>query len=188
MKHVPSQATPNWLGHNRLMQSLHQCDLVTFAWCLRRRHLAQMTRLSRWVSHSADGHFYALTGLLALLTGWHDFAAVLSGALLAERTLYFLLKRHFRRNRPPQAIPGFKSVVQPSDQFSFPSGHTSAAFLFATLATAFMPGLSWLLFPWAASVAASRVLLGVHFPTDTLAGALLGYTIASLALISAGVA
>lgn len=99
-------------------------------------------------------------------------------AFVSERACYFVLKSHFRRNRPPQAIPGFQSVVQPSDQFSFPSGHTSAAFLAATMVYLFLPEIGWILYPWACTVGMSRVLLGVHFPTDTVAGALLGSSIA----------
>ena len=162
----------------RLLQSLHNCDLYTFDWCLRRRHLVQLVGASRWVSKSADGHVYAITALICLGMQEYSFATLLVTALLVERCLYFVLKKHFRRNRPPEAIPGFRSVVTPSDQFSFPSGHTSAAFLFVTLVVSTEPNLAWLLYPWAMSVGMSRVLLGVHFPTDTIAGATLGTSIA----------
>lgn len=162
----------------KLLQVLHHCDLSTFGWCLRRKSLPALTRVSRKISATADGHLYVLAILLLALTEFSDWSLCLLVALLLERPLYALLKSQFKRNRPPQAIPGFQSVIQPSDQFSFPSGHTSAAFLFATLAFLLLPVSGWLLFPWAGSVAASRVLLGVHFPTDTLAGALLGCTMA----------
>lgn len=166
----------------RFLQSLHNYDLHTFDWCLRRRHLQQLTAASRWVSKSADGHLYAVLLIILLITKDYTNASFLLGAFLLERALYFVLKSYFRRNRPPQAIPGFQSVVQPSDQFSFPSGHTSAAFLVATLLTAAAPLLVWVLYPWAVCVGISRVLLGVHFPTDTLAGAILGQSIASLTI------
>lgn len=172
----------------KLLQSLHNYDLCTFDWCLRRRHLRQLIRASRWISATADGHLYVIAALLLLILGEYQFVSLLVSALLVERCLYFVLKQFFRRNRPPQAIPGFKSVVEPSDQFSFPSGHTSAAFLCTALIAAHVSGLAWLLYPWAAAVAMSRVLLGVHFPTDTVAGAALGYTIATLMLSPAGVA
>ena len=44
-----------------------------------------------------------------------------------------MLKNGFKRNRPQDALTHFTSVIVPHDQFSFPSGHTSAAFLMATL-------------------------------------------------------
>lgn len=166
----------------KLLQNLHNYDLVTFDWCLRRRHLQQLTMVSRWISRTADGHLYILAALALLLNQAYDIFTMVFVAFATERTCYFVMKSHFRRNRPPQAIPGFQSVVQPSDQFSFPSGHTSAAFLAATLVYLLLPGFGWILYPWACAVGVSRVLLGVHFPTDTVAGATLGCSIAVLSV------
>ena len=166
----------------KILQSLHNYDLDTFDWCLRRRHLEHLVHASRWISKTADGHLYIIAALVCLGLREFSFFAVMTAALLVERGLYFILKKHFRRNRPPEAIPGFRSVVQPGDRFSFPSGHTSAAFLFTTLAVTFVPMLGWILYPWAVCVGMSRVLLGVHFPTDTIAGASLGTSVALLSL------
>ena len=95
-------------------------------------------------------------------------------AFAIERPLYFILKKSCKRRRPPAAIPGFTSIITASDEFSFPSGHTCGAFLFVTLLCALW-GL-WLapLYLWAAFVGLSRVILGVHFPTDIFMGAILG--------------
>ena len=69
----------------------------------------------------------------------------------------------------------------PPDQFSFPSGHTITAFAVTLALSQFYPiMLPGLLF-CAASVAASRILLGMHFLTDVLAGAAIGSTIGLLA-------
>ncbi|MDP1755969.1 MAG: phosphatase PAP2 family protein, partial [Pseudohongiella sp.] len=85
-----------------------------------------------------------------------------------------------------QIIPGFTSIIVPSDHFSFPSGHTSGAFIFATALslsladTGFVTGVNSetlmivAVYCWAVMVGLSRVMLGVHFPGDTLAGATLG--------------
>jgi undecaprenyl-diphosphatase len=103
-------------------------------------------------------------------------------AFLIERPIYFVLKNSLKRNRPEASIKNFHSVITPSDQFSFPSGHTSAAFMMATLLGFYFPSLSILLYGWAALVGCSRVVLGVHFPTDILVGALLGISVAFFSL------
>lgn len=166
----------------KLLESLHNYDLYTFDWCLRRKHLTALTAASRCCSKTADGHLYLIAALILIMCEQPRMASVLILALCVERLIYFILKKNFKRNRPPQAIPGFKSVVEPGDQFSFPSGHTSAAFLFATLVSHWSPEFGGLLYLWAGLVGVSRVLLGVHFPTDTLAGAALGHSIAAFAL------
>ena len=94
-----------------------------------------------------------------------------------ERLVYFVCKKSFKRNRPPEAIPGYNSVIEPSDKFSFPSGHTSAAFLVTCAVVSVYPSAAFLLYPWAICVGVARVMLGVHFPTDTVAGALMGQLI-----------
>jgi undecaprenyl-diphosphatase len=106
-------------------------------------------------------------------------------ALLAfsvERVVYWIMKNSLKRARPAEALPDFKSHIIASDEFSFPSGHTSAAFLFVTLLTFHFGPVLVLLYPWAMAVAMSRVYLGVHFPSDTVMGAVLG---SSLALTTA---
>ena len=166
----------------KLLQIIHLFDLRSFDWCLRRKRRELMIHFARVISHMADGYLYlAIAIILAVMSHWILLITLALGFAI-ERVLYFILKNRLRRNRPPQAIPGFKSVIEPSDQFSFPSGHTSAAFLFATIISSTYPILMTVLFVWASMVGFSRVILGVHFPTDTLAGALLGFSIAKLAL------
>ena len=166
----------------KLLQHIHIVDLWTFDWCLKRKHRQLLVATSRWVSRSADGHLYALLGLLCGVTQQWLLFTVLTLGFAMERSVYFLLKNQLKRNRPQQAIPGYRSVIQPSDQFSFPSGHTSAAFMITGVLTAFFPTLLLPLTLWSLWVGVSRVMLGVHFPTDTVAGALLGFGISQLAL------
>lgn len=100
---------------------------------------------------------------------------ILGAGYAAERLLYLVLKKGIKRNRPPNVIPGFSSVIKASDEFSFPSGHTSAAFLAVTTLVLVLPSpMIAVLYSWSVTVALSRIVLGVHFPLDTVAGALLG--------------
>ncbi len=87
------------------------------------------------------------------------------------------LKRLFRRPRPYAALPGVTPRGRPpSDPFSFPSGHATLAFAMAASWSLSHP--KWYVVApaavWAGSVALSRMWLGVHYPGDVLAGALLG--------------
>jgi undecaprenyl-diphosphatase len=131
---------------------------------------------ARAVSRTADGHLYVILPLLLSMVSDAGDRLVLATALAfgAERAIYWVLKNTLRRKRPAQALPGFQSTIIAADEFSFPSGHTSAAFLFATLLFLHFGPLALPAYGWAMAVAMSRVYLGVHFPTDTLVGAALG--------------
>ena len=78
----------------------------------------------------------------------------------------------------------FEQIRQerPLDEFSFPSGHTLHAVAFTLVALAHYPGLAPLLIPFAACVAASRVVLGLHYPSDVLAATVIGSVLAGLSI------
>ncbi len=158
----------------RLLQNIHNFDVATFQRCHNLKSYEKLVQFSRWVSKTADGPLYIIAAIPMAIYGYLEFLPWFFAAFILERSSYFILKNFFRRNRPPQAIPDFESVIIPSDRFSFPSGHTSAAFLMAVLMSSLYPELYYLLLPWAGTVGVSRVMLGVHFPTDILAGATLG--------------
>src|SRR6202012_6003604 len=88
--------------------------------------------------------------------------------------IFKAIKRLSARPRPCQIEPHCWSKVLPPDKFSFPSGHTMTAFSVALVVSYFYPGLEAPLFFMAISIAVSRVVLGMHFLSDVLAGAVLG--------------
>ncbi|MGR9054192.1 MAG: phosphatase PAP2 family protein [Gammaproteobacteria bacterium] len=168
----------------KLIYSIHKYDVFMFTWLVNARLHALMSKLGRYLSKTGDGHLYVAAAVYLL---WLDgiqnlLLQAIALAFLIERPLYFVLKNGFRRDRPQAALQNFRSVITPSDKFSFPSGHTSAAFMMATLTGYFFPFLMIPLFAWAALVGFSRVVLGVHFPTDTLMGLVLGIGSALLSL------
>ncbi|GAP65965.1 PAP2 superfamily protein [Mizugakiibacter sediminis] len=137
------------------------------------------------ISRLGDGAFwYALMLAFALLGGMRGAQAALhmlaTGAVALA--LYRGLKRWARRPRPFRACDGVVAHVPPLDEFSFPSGHTLHAVSFSIVALAYFPALAALLLPFTALIAASRVVLGLHYPSDVLAASVLGIGLGSLSL------
>ncbi|MDE1958481.1 MAG: phosphatase PAP2 family protein [Xanthomonadaceae bacterium] len=137
------------------------------------------------ISRLGDGLFwYALMTVLALTGGVRGAAAALQMAVtgLMALLLYRVLKRWTRRPRPYRGCAGVIARVPPLDEFSFPSGHTLHAVSFSVVALAWFPLLAPLLLTFTVLVAASRVVLGLHYPSDVLAAIALGLLLGSAAL------
>ncbi len=164
----------------KLINSLHKCDVFMFNYLMNARFYRYLALIARYVSKTGDGQLYVLAGIIIVISQGLEslYLQTVLLAFMIERPVYFVLKNGFKRNRPQAALKGFISLVTPSDQFSFPSGHTSAAFIFATVTGFFYPSIFAPLLIWAAMVGFSRVILGVHFPTDTLVGMCLGVGVA----------
>lgn len=138
-------------------------------------------RWLRWwmlgASRGGDGYLWGAVGVgLACFGGPNRLAAVGSAALAAVAGIisFTLLKRWFRRPRPCAQWPHAWARVRARDEFSFPSGHSLTAFAVVTPLVWFYPDLRTLLLFCAVSVALSRLILGLHFLSDVLAGSALG--------------
>ena len=168
-----------------ILSRLNKYDRDLFARIFKQGERRMVIPMARALSRSGDGYLHALLPLLLLLLqlpGLQSFVTLLVLALVIERALYWSIKNALKRPRPQDALPGLRSLVVASDQFSFPSGHSSGAFLLATCLVVVYGGPVTAMYLWASGVAISRVILGVHFPGDTLAGAVMG---SSIALFSA---
>ncbi|MEM9257395.1 MAG: phosphatase PAP2 family protein [Pseudomonadota bacterium] len=166
-----------------LLYALQTLDQRLFLTVFRGSESRPVRALARATSRSADGFLLLLIPLCLGLLGSEQaglLVLLLAGGLIVERPLYWLLKNGLRRRRPQDFVPNFTSLIQAADKFSFPSGHTSAAFMLATAMTVAYPATAVVMFPWAACVAVSRIILGVHYPGDTLAGALMGSSVVLL--------
>jgi undecaprenyl-diphosphatase len=140
------------------------------------------------ISRLGDGVFwYALMAALALAGGARGAMAALHLAVagLVALALYRLLKHRIRRPRPCEGNLGVVALVAPLDRFSFPSGHTLHAVVFTAIACAWFPSLAILLVPFALLVALSRVVLGLHYPSDVLAAIVIGLLLAAVSLAGA---
>lgn len=146
-------------------------------------------RLFAGVSRAGDGvAWYTLMAALPLLGRPGVVASLhLVAVALVCLLVYKAVKPRLVRIRPCHRHPGIRLGTAPLDRFSFPSGHTLHAVAFALTASAHFPVLGWLVWPFAGLVAASRVILGLHYPSDVLAGGVMGAGIAAglLAVLSA---
>lgn len=138
----------------------------------------------RWIrlwmicaTRGGDGWLWYAMGLIILLFGGDArFLAVgCAGAAAGSGILVFLkLKRVTGRKRPCSIEPSCWARLLPPDQFSFPSGHTITAFAVSMPMMHYYPDLTAGLLFCACSIAISRVLLGLHFLSDVLAGGAIG--------------
>jgi len=147
--------------------------------------LALPRRIFQIASRLGDGFiWYALILGLPLLYGAAGvrpaIVMALTGALGVA--LYTLLKHLFVRERPFITHTAIDQAAAPLDRYSFPSGHTLHAVSFAWQASAHFAELGWVLLPLAALIAGSRVVLGLHYPSDVLAGAAIGAALAELGM------
>ena len=132
------------------------------------------------ISRLGDGWFWYVMLFTALAA--HGTSAILPlvVTMLLSATglaVYKILKLKTVRPRPYQVHQVIVLGERPLDVFSFPSGHTLQAVLFTATLGSYYPELLSIMLPFAILVALSRVVLGLHYPTDVLVGAGIGYVL-----------
>jgi|TARA_B110000902_G_scaffold255470_1_gene320851 undecaprenyl-diphosphatase len=170
------------------MKRLSKIDEQVFSWVASHYYTQPGKKLPdilRWVSRSADGHLYPVLLLLMYIFdnthGWlFVYTAVMS--YIFELPIYLFLKQLCKRKRPCDLLLNIDAFITPADKFSLPSGHTTGAFLLATVVSAFYPSALVPAYLWASMVGISRIVLRVHFPLDVIIGAGLGITIALISV------
>ncbi|HEV2425185.1 MAG TPA: phosphatase PAP2 family protein [Terriglobia bacterium] len=166
---------------------------------LTHQDLRVMRQVSRWrpprwvrwwmvgATRAGDGCLWYAQGIVLLLAGGSAGLAASEAGLIAcgiGIAVFQSLKRAIGRQRPSIAKRHNWACLLPPDEFSFPSGHTITAFAFAVPVAHFFPSLlPWLLF-CAISVAVSRIVLGMHFLSDVLAGCALGSAIGYIVCVT----
>lgn len=131
----------------------------------------------RAVSILSDGLiWYLAMPITALFGGVRGVNCMwrLIGMSVLNLLVYKLLKQSIGRPRPFKACPDIRLCAKPLDEYSFPSGHTLHAVAFGIVLSAYYPLLTVPLAVFAALVAVSRVVLGLHYPSDVVMGAGIG--------------
>lgn len=160
------------------METLWKRVVSVDQWLLlgvRRWESAFMTRVMKTLTHLGDTSTWVVVGLALGLSGGDGprYAALVGlGAMIAVLASQ-VLKRVCCRARP-SCLGGFAALVENPDAFSFPSGHTAAAFGIAVALAGEGSGLGALTLTLASGIAMSRVYLGAHYPLDVAAGTLVG--------------
>ena len=168
------------------LNSMHRLDSNLCIAVNQTSQIRLIRDLFRLVSRLGDGLFwYSLMLLILLFEGRDGLQPVLHMALagLSGTLLYKWLKGKTLRPRPFEVHQDIFLTGKPLDKFSFPSGHTLHAVVFGLVAINYYPALSFIIMPFVSMVALSRVVLGLHYPSDVLAGALIGSLIAALSFL-----
>ncbi len=178
------EALAAWAARSPALALSRRCELVCLRGLHGRARHPVLLRLMVLASRAGNG---PLWGLLIALQAWPGGRPWLALALVAMGALHVLLvkglKAAFARARPCECCEGVQALEARLDRHSFPSGHTLHALAFSLVLSAQDPRWGWLLWPLSLAIALSRMVLGLHYPSDVLAACLLGLMGGSLCLL-----
>jgi undecaprenyl-diphosphatase len=167
---------------------MDQFDVLERSTCLRINAYARhsgIRNLFSAVSRLGDYPAWVIFGLVCAANPGVPARQVLLQAGLTGLVgvlVYKVLKERLVRERPFIRFGDIVCGTAPLDRYSFPSGHTLHAVSFTLLFGSYAPQLLWVLVPFALLVALSRVVLGLHYPSDVAAGGLVGSALATASL------
>jgi undecaprenyl-diphosphatase len=160
-----------------IVNTFYNFDIFLFGQIFQRNGIKIIDKAFYWISRSADGIIYVLFIVVipALDPGSGiQISLTLTLAFTINHSIYKFVKQKVKRDRPFKNLSGVRFLIQPPDRFSFPSGHTASAIIFALILSLYYPVIDGFIMSWASFVGISRVYLGVHYPSDVLAGLILG--------------
>lgn len=178
MKRRPS-AYPSW-PERQLLWS--ERDRSAALWLHGAATRAWIVRLLNVVSRLGDGWTWAVViAVLPWLGGPAGASASVRmiGVFLVNLSIYLIVKRWIARPRPSRACTDFRECTRPLDEYSFPSGHTLHSVAFSVILSVYYPAAAFVLWPFTILLGLSRVVLGLHYPSDVIVGVLIGVAVAA---------
>jgi undecaprenyl-diphosphatase len=172
---------PSAMAFKALLNQLNDFEAPLCRACNRRGDLLETQRFFGVVSRLGDGIFwYLLMLLLPAFFGRPGLAAATHMVAVGciSLLIYKATKRLTGRQRPCEAFGDVRRHAPMLDLYSFPSGHTMHAVGFTTVLLGHLPEVGLLVTPFVFLVASSRVVLGLHYPSDVAIGALIGGSVA----------
>lgn len=174
------QAFPSWPERQTLWLERER----TFAlWMHGAATRNWVVRVFDTVSRVGDGWiWYAIVVCLPWAGGPNGPSASVRmiGVGLVNLLIYKIVKRWIARPRPFRTCPGIRECARSLDEYSFPSGHTLHSVACSVILTVYYPMLGLIVWPLTLLIAVSRVVLGLHYPSDVIVGALIGAVTAAV--------
>lgn len=166
-----------------MRQRIRSLDDSTAEFAQKVRQSSFLRRLAILLAHSGDSWFWlAGLGLLWWLGSgyWREFALIMVIGIAATAIVVMVIKFTIRRGRPQGE---WGRIYRSTDPHSFPSGHAARSIMLAVVALGL--GSLWLgmiLLVWSPLVGLARIIMGVHYPSDVIAGMILGVLMGVLTL------
>ena len=169
----PEHSHPLWLARELWIAR----ERAVVLWLHRASTRDWVVRVLDAVSRVGDGWiWYAIIVCLPIATGAVGTSASVRmiGVGAVNLVLYRIVKRWIARPRPYRTCPGVCARSRSLDEFSFPSGHTLHSVAFSLILTVYYPVSAFFVWPLTILIALSRMVLGLHYPSDVIVGALIG--------------
>ncbi|MDQ0219203.1 phosphatase PAP2 family protein [Peribacillus cavernae] len=161
----------------RLIRACYDFDCRIFQQINRRFDNKLLNPFFRTITHIGGSWFTIVTVLLLMIFASDQtrMTAISSALALSVSHLpVHLAKKLYPRKRPYMILENTKVPFNPLQDHSFPSGHTTAIFSVVIPFVYLVPSLSFVLIPLGICVGISRIYLGLHYPSDVIAGVIVG--------------